>query len=190
MSQDIIQQSNLNKTRLDKFIMVFSIPPALRESNKKGERNNNSVVQESMQFSIFGTVVPQIEVPAVQIRYSGSTLYNSSHSRQPFPPVQVKFTVDNQYNNYWVIYQWLNLMHDEKTGIFDEKGLVKDLAFSDYQTDLTVFGLDEYDNQKIKFTYTKCFPTTLGSINFNYREATEAESSFTFVYSQLRCELL
>jgi hypothetical protein len=190
MSQENIQQSNLNKTRLDKFIMVFSIPPAMREANKKGERKNNSVIGDSMQFSIYGAIVPNIEVPATQIRYSGSTLYNSSHSRQPFPPVQVKFTVDNQYNNYWVIYQWLNLLHDEKTGIFDEKGLIKDLNFSDYQTDMTIFGVDEYDKNKIKFTYTKCFPTTLGSINFDYRNSAEAESSFTFVYSQLRCELL
>lgn len=190
MSTGVVQQSNLNKSRLDKFIMVFSVPPALREANLKKERSNKTVIQDSIQFSIFGTVIPQIQVPAIQMRYSGSTLYNSSHSREPYPPVEVKFTIDSQYNNYWVMYKWLDLMHDEKKGVFDGSGYASDTSFENYITDLTVYGLDEYDNKKIKFTYVKCFPTALGSINFSYRDTNEAESSFTFVYSQLHCELM
>ena len=50
--------------------------------------------------------------------------------------------------------------------------------------------LDEFDNERIKFVYTKAFPTDLGSINFNYRESGEIESSFTFVYSQIHTDLL
>ena len=190
MATNQYQQSVLNKSRNDKFKLVFQLPRALKRINTNDDRKNGTVIEDSLQFSIYGTVVPAITVPALEIRYAGSTLYNSSHSKNPYPPVTVNFTVDNQYNNYWVIYKWINLLHDQYTGTFDKENLIVDDFFKDYQTDLTVYGLDEFNNEKIKFTYTKAFPTDIGGINFNYRESNEIESSFTFVYSQMHTSLL
>jgi hypothetical protein len=190
MATNQYQQSILNKSRVDKFKLVFQLPNALKKINKRQDRKNTTVLQDSLQFSIYGTVVPSITVPALEIRYSGSTLYNSSHSKNPYPPVTVNFTIDNEYNNYWVIYKWLDLLHSEYTGVFDADDLISDDVFKDYQTDLTVYGLDEFNNEKIKFTYTKAFPTDIGGINFNYRDSAEIESSFTFVYSQMHTALL
>lgn len=190
MATNALQQSTLNKSRVDKFKMVFTLPPALQQINTHTDRKSSTVIQDAIQFSIYGTVVPELTVPALEIRYGGSTLYNSTHSRSPFPPVTVNFTVDNSYNNYWVIYSWLNLLHDEKTGTFDKRNLITDDRFKDYQADLTVFGLDEYDNKRVQFTYKRAFPTVLGGINYNYREAEEIQSSFTFVYSQLHTKLI
>ena len=190
MATNQYQQSVLNKSRNDKFKLVFQLPRALKRINTNDDRKNGTVIEDSLQFSIYGTVVPAITVPALEIRYAGSTLYNSSHSKNPYPPVTVNFTVDNQYNNYWVIYKWINLLHDQYTGTFDKENLIVDDFFKDYQTDLTVYGLDEFNNEKIKFTYTKAFPTDIGGINFNYRESSEIESSFTFVYSQMHTYLL
>lgn len=190
MASNTLQQSFLNKSRVDKFKLVFTLPVALRQINTHKVRSNSTVIEDSMQFSIYGTVVPEIQVPALEIRYSGSTLYNSTHSKNPYPPVTVNFTIDNEYNNYWVIYTWLNLLHDEKSGTFDKRNLITDDKFKDYQTDLMIFGLDEYDNKRVQFTYTKAFPTVLGGINYNYRESDEIQSSFTFVYSQLHTKLI
>lgn len=183
------QQSSLNKSRVDKFKLVFQVPNALK-SISNSVRNNSSVIQDTMQFSIYGTVVPTITVPALEIRYAGSTLYNSSHNKQPYPPVTVNFAIDNEYSNYWVIYKWLDLLHSQNEGIFDESNIISDDRFAEYQTDLTVYGLDEFNQERIKFTYTKSFPTDLGGITFNYRDSGEIESSFTFVYSQLHTTLL
>ena len=184
------QQSILNKSRVDKFKLVFQVPNALKKINQSSGRSNSSIIQDTMQFSIYGVVVPTITVPALEIRYSGSTLYNSTHSKNPYPPVTVNFTIDNEYNNYWVLYKWINLLHDEYEGVFDADNLINNDIFKDYQTDITVYGLDEFDNERIKFTYTKSFPTDLGGITFNYRESGEIESSFTFVYSQILADLL
>lgn len=185
-----LQQSFLNKSRVDKFKLVFQVPAALRKINKHIQRTNKTIIEDSIQFSIYGSVVPEIIVPGVDIRYTGSTLYVSSHSRASYPPVTVKFTIDNMYNNYWVIYQWLNLLHNDKTGTFDESNLIGKDIFADYQSHISIYGLDEYDKERIKFTYTKAFPISIGSINYDYRDAAEIESSFTFVYSQLHTELL
>ena len=74
MSSNFYQQSTLNKSRADKFRMVFTIPAALRKINRKQERSNFTIKEDSMQLSIYGTVVPEIVVPALEIRYTRYTL--------------------------------------------------------------------------------------------------------------------
>ena len=190
MALNTLQQSILNKSRDDKFKLVFQLPNALKKIDKKLERGNFVVNQDSVQFSVYGTVVPRITVPAIEIRYGGSTLYNTSHSKNSYPPVTVNFKIDNQYNNYWTVYQWLNLLHDQRTGLFDANDLIEDDEFKDYQTDITIYGLNEFDKETISFKYTKAFPTDLTEINYNYRDGGEIESGFTFVYSQLYISVL
>jgi hypothetical protein len=193
MAYNTMQQSILNKSRADKFLLVFDIPPILKEFNTKFKQNNLSIISDSVQFSIYGTAVPEITVPATETRYSGSTLYVTSHSKNPYPPVSVKFNVDNEYKNYWVMYQWLNLLHDQYEGRYNAREINSDNpeeTFKDYQTNLTIYGKDEFNNSRIKFTYTKAFPTTIDTIDYNYQTADEISSGFTFVYSQLHTEVM
>ena len=194
MARNTMQQAMLNKSRADKFLLVFDIPPILKDINKKStqDQSNATLISDSVQFSIFGVTVPEITVAAQETRYAGSTLYVSSHSKEPFPPVTVNFNVDNEYKNYWVIYQWLNLLHDQYEGRYNQRelNLLKDSDFRDYQTNLTIYGKDEFNNNRIKFTYTKAFPTTIEAVTYNYQTADEITSGFTFVYSQLHTEII
>ena len=190
MATNSNNQSFLNKSRLDKFLMVFQIPQALKKIDSKTERRTFNLNEDAFQFSVYGSVVPEITVPSIQIGYAGSNLYNSSHAKEPYPPVTVNFTVDNEFNNYWTIYKWLDLMHDEKEGLYDVDGLSIDERFAAYQTDMTLYGLDEYDNKRIEFTYTKAFPINVGAMNYNYRDSSEIESSMTFVYSPIHSKLI
>jgi hypothetical protein len=194
MARNTMQQAMLNKSRADKFLLVFDIPPILRDINKNitQTQSNTTLIGDSVQFSIYGAAVPEITIPAQEMRYAGSTLYVSSHSKNPFPPVTVNFKVDNEYQNYWAIYQWLDLLHDEYEGRYNQRelNLLEDPDFRDYQTNLTIYGKDEFNNNRIKFTYTKAFPTTLEALNYNYQTADEITSGFTFVYSQLHTEVM
>ena len=104
MARNTMQQAMLNKSRADKFLLVFDVPSILKEFSKKFNQTNTTIIPDAVQYSIFGTAVPEITVPAMENRYAGSTLYVSSHSKNPYPPVSVKFNVDNEYKNYWVLY--------------------------------------------------------------------------------------
>lgn len=190
MAENVYQQSILNKARADKFLLIFDLPPILKLFDKKIAHSNTSTVSDRVQFSIYGTTVPEIVVPAVEKRYAGSTLYLSSHSKNPYPPVNVKFNVDNEYKNYWTIYQWLNLLHDQREGRYNVREVLVDQNFSDYQTNLTILGKDEYNNNRIKFIYTKAFPTSIDGIDYDYQKPSEITSGFTFVYSQLHTEII
>ena len=146
MAYNTMQQSVLNKSRADKFLLVFDIPPILKEFNKKFNQDNTSIISDSVQFSIFGTAVPEITVPAMENRYA----YNAREINAADP----------------------------------------DENFKDYQANLTIYGKDEFNNNRIKFTYTKAFPTTVDKIDYNYQTADEITSGFTFVYSQLHTEVM
>lgn len=190
-------QSVLNKARQDKFLLVFDLPPMMKEINRKYERSNETVQRDSVQFSVFGTIIPEVTVKGVEARYVGSTFYVSSHSKDSPPPVNIKFNVDNDYNNYWTIWFWLNLLHDHKTGTINKPGLVGNSTGhgcqeTDYMTDLTVYGLDEFGKKRISFKYVKAFPTTLDPITYNQKSdaGEEIESGFTFLYSQMHVEIL
>jgi hypothetical protein len=187
-----LPQSVLNKSRVDKFLLVFDLPPILKtyDTTINAAEDGRSVKPDAVQFAIFGSMVPEITVPAVENRYAGNTLYVSSHSKNSYPPVNVKFTIDNEYNNYWVIYQWLNLLHDQQQGRYNAGNIQIDSNFNDYQTDMTIYGLDEYNNKRISFKYTKAFPTSINSIDYNYQESGEIVSGFTFVYTQMHVEKL
>ena len=62
--------------------------------------------------------------------------------------------------------------------------------FLDYQTIITVYAMDEYNKKIAKFDYNNSFITKLGGIAYNYRDATEAECSFDFVFNQMNITLI
>jgi|APCry1669189034_1035192.scaffolds.fasta_scaffold15780_2 hypothetical protein len=190
-----IQQSILNKNRKDKFLLVLNIPPILKTVNKasQSERSLNSFNLDSLQYSIYGTVVPEITIADIDIPYSTQTAKFTSYTRTAYKPITVNFTVDNQFNNWWVLWYWLNVINDSKEGTYNYNGLTSPEKFpnlNNYQTNITIYGLDEFNNKKIQWDYTKAFITSLGEIMYNYRDGDQIESSFTFAFNQLNSQLL
>jgi len=209
------QQSFTNKARNDKFILVISPPLALAETAKELGLND-------LQISIFGSPVPRISVPAETVDWKGQQYKVTSMSRESYDEIDVDFTIDNDFKNYWFLWKWLDIMNKvEDTGMdpyfnqyknFDQTNILasrdaKDTVqkvthneivnkvngksvYPDYQVDMVVFGLDEYNNKKIKFTYTNAFITNLGEINYSYRDPDEAQCSMSFAFSQLKAELV
>jgi hypothetical protein len=170
--------------------MVFSLPNILKDIKNKVERKNNAVLPDYMQFSIYGSVIPDVEVPGVEVPYGGQVLKVSSHTRPSFPTNTINFTVDNMFNNYWVIYKWLQLLHSEKEGLYKSK-VPNDTGFlKNYETTVSIFGLDEYNNRVIEFKYHHAFPVKLGGINYSDRDPNEIESSFEYSYHQFEAILL
>lgn len=188
-------QSPFNKSRKDKFLFILNLPKCLKDISTKFERNNEKVIPDALQFSVYGIIVPTIEVLPVNVRYAGQTLVSSSYSREPYPTVTVNFTVDNRFNNYWIIYKWLDILNNVRTGAFDQDNLIKstpasraNLAGADflqYRANFSIFALDEYDKRTLEFKYINAFPTALGGIDFNNRDHGEIETNFSFNYSQL-----
>lgn len=185
-----IYQSYLNKQRKDKFVMIFNLPEVLKAIKNKVTRSNNTIIPDTMQFSIYGNIIPDIAVPEKEVPYSGQVLKVSSLARPSYTKNTVNFTVDNMFNNYWVIYKWLQVFNDEKRSVYDSEVINDKGTLGHYQTNISVYGLDEYNNRVIEFKYYHAFPINLGGITYSDRDGGELESSFDFTYHQFEAILL
>lgn len=186
------QQSHLNVARKDQFRLVIDIPNILKPYIKKENRYCHGGNLDKLQITIWGFQVPSIKVDTMQIKYGGQTLKFSSLARPAYPPQNIKFTVDNKYDNYWILWKWLDIQNDDMNSIFDGKGLKKSSTghLGDYSTTFTVYALDEYDVNVAAWDFYGSFPIELGSIDIGSRNPQELESEFTFEFSQLKMRLV
>ena len=185
-------QSILNKSRSDKYMLIMSVPEALR-NHKSTERDNSKVDFDSLQFSVTGSPTPDIIIPAVGEEYAGQELKISSHSRESYETVFVTFTIDNLYRNWWVIYSWLDLLNDEGKSHYNAKEIANGNpweAMKQYTADFTIYGLDEYNNNVIRFDYEGCFPVSLQSPKYSDDDPTIIKSQFEFAFTFFKATLV
>jgi hypothetical protein len=188
------QQSVLNRSGKDKFILVLNLPPVLRKQSLSDKLINI----DPLQVSVYGTVVPSIQVPSNEVRFGGQSYNVTSYSRPNYPPLTVSFVVDNNFHNYWVLWKWLSILNDPKTSLYTgtdpkletwrdrlESGII-----TEYQTTMSVLGLNEYNQQSVEFVYYNAFITNLGGIAYDYNDTEFIKSTAEFQFSQLDVKLL
>ncbi len=189
-----MNQAPLNKNRQDKFILVLNLPEGIKEIVDNQTRNNNRIDANSFEISIAGAVTPSIEIPEITLPYGAQSIKVSSHARTPYSNLDVVFKIDNEFRNYWAIYKWLDVINDVKKGTVNEDEIIKyhqpGKVLPIYSSNLTVYGLDEYENRKIQWDYIGAFPTSLSQIQWDYNNSTEIGVSTTFNFSRLEAKLL
>lgn len=191
-------QSNLNRSRNDKFILIIDLPKALKNSYDRTSEDFFNI--DPLQLSIYGSPVPQISIPPINVPFGGQVYKTSSFTRPEYNPLNIKFLVDNGYKNYWTLWNWLNLFNDAKTSSskahksidYNITGKDIDLTnpMSDYISNFSIYGLDEYNNKIISFFYKNAFPTNLSELNFSNQDPSEINCNVTFVFNQLHVELV
>lgn len=186
------QQSHLNVARQDKFILVMDIPEVLKPYIRANNGRCHGGNVDKLQLSIWGFVVPELQVGKFDVGYSGQVLQFSNLSRPAMPPININFTVDNTFDNYYVLYKWLDLQNDAQYSQYDAGRMNPNSQghLPEYSSTFTVYAIDEYKKYTAKWVYTDAFPTILGGINANSRQDNELEASFTFVFSQIKMDLV
>ena len=187
------QQSVLNRSGKDKFLLILNLPQVLR----KLEKTNPLISIKPIEVSVYGAVVPSIQVPPVEVRFGGQSYNVSSHSRPNYPPLNVNFVIDNNFKNYWLLWKWLSILNDPKISGYagtkdgNENKTDKETrgSLAEYQTNISVVGLNEYNQKIIEFVYYNAFITSLGGIDYNYRSPEVLETTVEFQYSQFDVKL-
>jgi hypothetical protein len=177
------EQSIINPSRKDHFLFVMDLPPALKDSVAKEDRLCHSGSLERLEFSIWGAVIPDISVPKLDITFGGQSWAWSSHSRPSYGTINCNFTVDNRYDNYFILWKWLNIQNQSIEG--DHVDFMKE-----YSSKISIFPLDEYKKPIAEFVYHDAFITNIGGITKSTRDAAETESTFSFDFSQLEMHLI
>jgi hypothetical protein len=176
------QQSHTNVARKDKFQLILDVPCLLKPLLTKENRFCHGGSLDRLQFSVWGYVVPEIIVPEQEKPFGGQVFSYSSNSRPSYPPINVNFTIDNRFDNYFILWKWLELQNNNETPC--------NATMPDYMTTISVLALDEYNNPVAEWTYYNSFITALGSISPSYRDTGELETTFTFKFSQLGMKLV
>ena len=195
---DKIKQSILNKSRKDKFVFTLTLPEAMRDISysKTENRDDDHVIPDTLQYSVYGVVLPEVRVDSGEIRYSGQAVKFSAHSRPAYSNIKMNFTVDNRFNNYWVVWKWLDILNDDRDAIFYSKNPnnIKNSSdnsmFKKYQGTGTIHVLDEYNQPTVKFDYFGLIPVAIGNIDYNYRSTDTIDTTFEFSFSKLTPNLL
>lgn len=189
-----IEQSVLNKSKKDKFVFVLTMPEGMKDIAYSNQENRDTehVMPDTLQFSVYGVTLPSIRVDSGDIRYSGQAVKFSTHSRPAYDNVTVTFNVDNMFNNYWVIWKWLDILNDDQSAIFSATKQISttNSMFKEYQGTATMYALDEYNKESAKFDFIGVVPVALGGIDYNYRNTDEIETTFEFSFSKLVPTLL
>lgn len=185
-------QTPLNRSRNDKFILVLDLPVALKRKVDLTLEENFKI--NPLQLSIYGSPVPAINIPSIDVGFGGQVYKTSTFSRPAYDPLTLRFLIDNGYKNYWVIWNWLNLLNNFKNSestahTIDEANSYLKHPMSDYTSSFTIYGLDEFNNKIISFKYTNAFPTQLSEINFSNQEINEINSNVTFAFNTLEVKL-
>lgn len=227
-TDEILSQSVLNKARKDKFLLVLDIPKVLKKINSN-YRSNNLINLDKLQFSVYGTLVPKISVPNETLNVYGQAYNVTSQYRPQYNPISIGFNVDNNFDNYWVLWKWLSILNnpmesgmdehfadftEQKEAVLDnirdlsnnltkkqknDDSTIKNLkykhikmnnSYDDYKTTITVYGLREYNEQIVKFNYYESFIIGLGELKYDYKDPSEMECNFEFVFNRLDVSLL
>lgn len=195
-----MNQTVLNQARRDKFILLLDLPSALKDLSDPILAKKYSADQ--IQFMVYGSPVPKIDIPSIDLKFGGQSMKVSSYARTSYPILSLNFIIDNGYQNYWILWKWLNLFnHYENSSseitinnasYFDktEDNIKLKNLLSKYCTTFTLFGLDEYNNKIISFKYTDVFITSLNEINYSHQDPALVTSSVSFAYNQLFVDLL
>jgi hypothetical protein len=191
-----MNQSILNKSRNDKFILLFGLPTGIKQRIDPILRKDFN--DDKIELSIFGLSVPDIAIPSISLGYGGQTYKTSSFARPDYNPLEIKFFIDNGYHNYYILWSWLNVFNNSRNSsseIVTTKEIPYDNSFdlenyfSEYVTDLNLVIMDEYNNKLMKIIYQGAFITNLGGINYSHQDGAEIVGSVTFAYNQLHVEM-
>lgn len=186
-----VTNSRLNKTPIDKWILFFRVPEAMRQLVTDQTVGKGHINIDAVQMTIKSVTIPDVRVKAISQRYGADNLHISSHSRDAYELFTIKFDVSNDFSNWATFHEWMNLILDEKEAIPDPHNKInsQNIFKSDsYWTNLGLLGCDEYNNVKIKFTFTQAFPTTVNGFQFDYTSDDKITSGASFAFSQLHVE--
>lgn len=184
---DTITQSLLNNLRNDKFVLTITLPPILRSQNSKSV-SNTTVNLDKLQFSVISIDLPGQKIEAQTLSYGGSNIKISKNYREAPPNVRVKFMIDNQFANWWVINKWLDELSYHRV-LLPNASKTNFSLLPDYCANFELLVLDEFQHPKLRAVYQGAFPTSIGDLVLNQQTDEPLIGDFEFAYNHALIEL-
>lgn len=142
----------------------------------------------NIEFFVQSLTLPSLQATPTERETPLTTMFEINDKLQ-YSDLELSFILDENMNNYKEILNWMEgLGFPEST---KQYGDIK--ATSDGQhSDITLTVTNSHKNPNLLFKFTNCFPTALGSIDFdiNVQDVAYATCSVTMRYDTMKMEQL
>ena len=163
---------NINKSSPENFELLFPVLPTLdniRESN-------------SLAMNIYASVLPSISLDSKEHNWMGGVVHMDAGAIS-FEPWFVNFLIDDDFNNWKILYNWMNYINNNK----DRYGRAR----PDYVVDATLNVLNNMREPIMTVNFKNIWPNMLGQVEMSYREGEMVLSSNTnFMYDRYEIETI
>ena len=141
-----------------------------------------------VEFFTQKLTIPDVTSSPVNLNTPLKNFYTPP-SELSYSDLTLEMIVDENMNNYKEILNWMEgYGSPESTDQYKRIAESKDGLVSD----IIVIVTNSHKNPHLRFTFTNCFPTSLGSISLdvNVQDVSYATSSITFRYDVFKMEQL
>lgn len=126
----------------------------------------------NVEFFITTFSIPDINVSPIEINHRGISTYTSGESRK-FGDLSLRFSIDEDMNNYSEIYNWLE---SNVNAAKDDKQID--------QHDMILSVMSSHNNVNKQFQFKNAFPISLSGVEFTTQSTTveylQADVSFRY----------
>lgn len=163
---------NINKSSPENFELLFPVLPLLDTLKES----------QSLSMNIFSSVLPTISLDTKEVNWMGGKAQYDSGGMS-YEPWYVNFLIDDDFNNWKILYNWINYINNNK----DTYGRAR----SDYVVDATLNILNNMREPILTVNFKNVWPNMLGEVSMSYREGEMVlSSSVNFYYDRYEIETI
>jgi len=146
---DTIQ--NLNKAVSSNYELIFPILP-ITEKPKD---------MDIFSLNIHGTIIPSMTVGTVEPSWQNAS-FPMAIAPVTFEPWSVDFTVDSDFCNWFILYQWLLFINNPFTG--------KATSLEEYSVRASLNFINNDKQSVMSIDIYNIYPTSLNEVSLSHRD--------------------
>lgn len=157
---------NISKATATEFAFVIGHVP----------NGTNIHDTDALRLNVYNVNIPGLSLTDTEFLWQGKTVHYHIGGIS-FEPLTLNFTVDVNFENWKVLFNWMTFIADNKD--------IPSLDPDDYVTDASLILFDNFENVHSRIIFRNMWVQSLGEISFSIREGeTQIESSATFYYDR------
>ena len=165
--------TEINKASPDSFELIFPMIP-------RGESTDDMATNEELILNIHSTVVPGLSLDPVEQTWQGSKTQTAT-GKVTYDQWSFQFMVDEQFNNWKLLFQWIKYINNSKTRYARKEEL--------YKIDASMRVLDNFKAEIMRLHFISVWPVSLGEVSLSYRDAEiNLDCSATLIYDRIEIE--
>ena len=159
-------KTNFNKANSQSYELIFPKLPVTDDVR----------TADAFTLNIHGTVIPSLNLGTDEMNWQGG-MYPFAIAPITFEPFFVNFAVDSDFCNWFMMYQWIELISNNKDHY--------DKNRKDYWVDATLKFTDNHDNHVMDIEFNNMYPSLLNEVSLSYREGEmNLECGINFNYTR------